>query len=392
MTRGSLRTSSGVPSEILLAVVEDGDPVADPHDQLHVVLDEQDREAEVAAQPRDQARSRSCRLLGVHARGGLVEQQELRVGGERPRDLEPALVAVGQVAWRARCPCPAARRARAAPRPAVSASFSSLPHPRRAEQRVRQVAVAHGVCIPTRTFSTAVMFWNRRMFWNVRPTPACDHVVGAGAAEDPEPLELLLVPDRPDDREQQRSPRAASMRDHAGREAGRRRCPLSRRRGSPRGRRRRSTAAPTRATHRDPLAGGRSSAGRWNVDLARGRVDDAQQDVEERRLAGAVGPDEADDRSFRDREVDLVDRDQAAEPAGDLARDEDGPGGCSRRRSFRQVLLGRAGQRSPARPRSAVRQRAVQLALSPAVGEQALGSAAASSRPARGRTAGTGAG
>ena len=27
------------------------------------------------------------------------------------------------------------------------------------------------VCLPTRTFSSAVMFWNRRMFWKVRPTP-----------------------------------------------------------------------------------------------------------------------------------------------------------------------------------------------------------------------------
>ena len=26
-------------------------------------------------------------------------------------------------------------------------------------------------CMPTSTFSSAVMFWNRRMFWNVRPTP-----------------------------------------------------------------------------------------------------------------------------------------------------------------------------------------------------------------------------
>ena len=26
-------------------------------------------------------------------------------------------------------------------------------------------------CIPTSTFSSAVMFWNRRMFWNVRPMP-----------------------------------------------------------------------------------------------------------------------------------------------------------------------------------------------------------------------------
>ena len=26
-------------------------------------------------------------------------------------------------------------------------------------------------CIPTSTFSSAVMSWKRRMFWNVRPIP-----------------------------------------------------------------------------------------------------------------------------------------------------------------------------------------------------------------------------
>ena len=36
------------------------------------------------------------RLLRVHARRGLVEQQQARVGGERPRDLDAALVAVGR--------------------------------------------------------------------------------------------------------------------------------------------------------------------------------------------------------------------------------------------------------------------------------------------------------
>ena len=38
------------------------------------------------------------RLLRVHAGGRLVEQQQLRLGRERARDLEPPLVAVGEVA------------------------------------------------------------------------------------------------------------------------------------------------------------------------------------------------------------------------------------------------------------------------------------------------------
>ena len=40
----------------------------------------------------------AARLLRVHAGGRLVEQQQLRLGRERPGDLEPALVAVGEVA------------------------------------------------------------------------------------------------------------------------------------------------------------------------------------------------------------------------------------------------------------------------------------------------------
>ena len=36
-------------------------------------------------------------LLRIHARGGLVEEQELRLGRQRPRDLETALVTVGEI-------------------------------------------------------------------------------------------------------------------------------------------------------------------------------------------------------------------------------------------------------------------------------------------------------
>ena len=40
----------------------------------------------------------SCRgLLRVHAGGRLVEQQQLRLAGQRARNLQPPLVAVGQI-------------------------------------------------------------------------------------------------------------------------------------------------------------------------------------------------------------------------------------------------------------------------------------------------------
>ena len=45
----------------------------------------------------------------------------------------------------------------------------------------------------------------------------------------------------------------------------------------------------------------------------RRRPVDAREHVEERRLAGAVRTDQADDRAARDGEIDVVDRDEAAE-------------------------------------------------------------------------------
>src|SRR5581483_9605299 len=48
-------------------------------------------------------------------------------------------------------------------------------------------------------------------------------------------------------------------------------------------------------------------------DATRGRLVDAGDHVEEGRLAGAVRTDQRDDRAARDREVDVVDRDEPAE-------------------------------------------------------------------------------
>ncbi len=54
---------------------------------------------------------------------------------------------------------------------ARSADFSS--RRLRGELNIASAAFAPSrLCIPTRTFSRAVMFWNRRMFWKVRPIPA----------------------------------------------------------------------------------------------------------------------------------------------------------------------------------------------------------------------------
>jgi len=58
-------------------------------------------------------------------------------------------------------------------------------------------------------------------------------------------------------------------------------------------------------------------------DLARGRPVDPREHVEERRLARAVRPDQADDALPRDREVHVVHRDEAAELLSHGRRDQD---------------------------------------------------------------------
>ena len=59
------------------------------------------------------------------------------------------------------------------------------------------------VCIPTSTFSSAVMFWNRRMFWNVRPTPASTMSFGRALLNTPNLVRSFDVPGWSDDRQQQ---------------------------------------------------------------------------------------------------------------------------------------------------------------------------------------------
>ena len=120
--------------------VEDVDAVADLHDQRDVVVDQQHARAEVVADGADDGGEGGD--LGLVQPGRrLVHQHEPRLERERPRDAEPALVAVRQDRGRAR------RRARA--RPSSSSSSVGAP-PRlararrpRAERRDLDV-LAHG--------------------------------------------------------------------------------------------------------------------------------------------------------------------------------------------------------------------------------------------------------
>ena len=99
----------------------------------------------------------------IHAGHRLVEQQQPRPGGERPADLQPALLAIGEIA---RHHVAAAAQAdevqnpqrllmRLAPRRAASPAVLSTA-PIQVDLR--------WICMPTRMFSIAVRLRNRRMF------------------------------------------------------------------------------------------------------------------------------------------------------------------------------------------------------------------------------------
>ena len=93
ITRGSVATASNDPSAILTPWSSAITRSEMPFDDVHVVLDHEDRVAALGAELRDQLGD-LVRLDRVHPGGGLVEQEQPRVGRGRARDLEPAPVRV----------------------------------------------------------------------------------------------------------------------------------------------------------------------------------------------------------------------------------------------------------------------------------------------------------
>src|SRR5659263_146839 len=79
----------------LLAHIHDGNPVRDAHDDLHVMLDEQEREPLL-----DKGLQQDHQILAfpdVESRGGLVQNQKVGSGRECAGDLQVTLLAVRQV-------------------------------------------------------------------------------------------------------------------------------------------------------------------------------------------------------------------------------------------------------------------------------------------------------
>ena len=203
MTRGSARTSSGVPSAIFSpwssTVTRSLTPITTRMSCSISRIVIPSSRADLADQVGHLARSRrgSCPAVGSSS------SSSSGVAGERAGDLEPPLVAVRQVPGRV---VVAALEADVAQ--PLARLLDAPPPPRDCAWRVRNAAStasrASGCACPPCTFSRAVMFANSRMFWNVRPIPSRDHLVGPRAAEDAGPLSRCDVPPRPDDRHEQR--------------------------------------------------------------------------------------------------------------------------------------------------------------------------------------------
>ena len=287
-------------------------------------------------------------------------------------------------------------------------------------------------CMPTRMFSSAVMFWNRRMFWKVRPIPAATTSLGRALRRMPSRARRVVY--QAGRMVATTSVMTSAMRTPAMVEDE----PVVALRGGPE-REGDQGDHERRDDPQDRFEPDPARPGDQGLALERhgsgGRVDDPGDDVEERRLARAVGADDADDAAGRDVQVDVADRHQAAEPLGHRACREEGlgrPAGCrrgcrSRRRCGvdrvdrlrRQVdhvdRVDRVG--ASGRMRSGARARrpgslacrsfgcrahriarfterdvllGVELASPPLTREEALGSQQHHRRPGRCRTAGTG--
>jgi hypothetical protein len=87
-------------------VVQHDDAVGDAHDHPDVVLHEQDGEPPVAEIP-DERHQRVC-LPGAHAGRRLVEEEDARLDREGAGQLEPLLVAVGEIPGELVAPVPEA--------------------------------------------------------------------------------------------------------------------------------------------------------------------------------------------------------------------------------------------------------------------------------------------
>ncbi len=112
-------------------------PICELADDLHMVFDQEHRGTE-RAHPLHE-RDELSHLGGVHARGRLVEDQQVGIGGERTSDLEPALIGKGKRACTVVCAFCEADEAQQSEGACVRAALPR-PQPHWKQQRTHQIA------------------------------------------------------------------------------------------------------------------------------------------------------------------------------------------------------------------------------------------------------------
>ena len=234
-----------------------------------------------------------CGLARVHPGGRLVEQEEDRVGRERPGDLQPALVAVRQVLGQL--------VVLALESDELEELLGALarrhllgPVARRREERVDPGRLEPGVHPDEDVLQRGHVREEADVL--ERPAqPGDDHVVGSGAPEDPEPGQLALV------RRRARSPPITSEQEQQ--RGSSTKIPMISSASAAPAIARSTVMIPAMGAGRTQTTGSSQARREWAIIFsprnsidAGGRVVDAGDDVEERRLAGAVRADQADDR------------------------------------------------------------------------------------------------
>ena len=101
---------------------------------------------------------------------GSSSRRRLRLGGERPRDLEPRADRRRRDSWPSPRPCRRDRRRRGDRRPGRAPAL--LGHHTRGGRKTAPATEAWSrQCSPTSTLSSTLMFWKSRIDWKVRAIP-----------------------------------------------------------------------------------------------------------------------------------------------------------------------------------------------------------------------------
>ncbi len=301
--------------------------VRDAHHHPHVVLDQQHGDAAVAHLA-DELHQLDG-LGRVHARRRLVEQQELGLGGEGARDLEPPLMSVRQVAGEVVAVVVELDELEQLVR-ALARLAPLAPEQRRAQHDVPEAGLELGVHPHQHVLEHRHLREQPDVLERARDPRRGDHVgrapravphhVGAGAAyQQPTQERQQSAVGRQIDEERPQVAHRLAVRkrllvDEVGLDHGfPDRLQIDGEHHAERGQ-----EPDQRESDHGASGERRAQIAPLEQDGALAGLVDAGDGVEDRGLAGAVGPDHRRDPARLDFEVDFVDRGQAAEADGEV--------------------------------------------------------------------------